>query len=88
MCHISIDIPDAVLYDMNMNWEDATKYAKRAMAVNLYVQDGVSIGYCAEIAGMTETEFMKYLGDRKISIFRYDDLSDLDKEVANAKDYC
>lgn len=30
--------------------------------VKYYTKNGVSIGYCAQIAGMSEEEFVRYLG--------------------------
>ncbi len=48
---------------------------------NLY---GVSIGYCAQIAGMPEEDFIKYLGKNHVSIFKYDDISEFIEEMDNA----
>ena len=44
----------------------------------------VSIGYCSRIAGMTEEEFIKYLGQNHISIFRFDDEEEFLEELDNA----
>ena len=44
----------------------------------------VSIGYCAQIAGMTEEEFIKYLGKRKVSIFQFDNKAEFLEELENA----
>ena len=57
MCQVAIDIPEAVLYDTRMSREEACQFAKRAVALGYYSQSGVSIGYCAQIAEMTEEEF-------------------------------
>lgn len=59
MCELAIKIPDAVLYDTRMTKEQALCFAKRAIALSYYTQNGVSIGYCAQIAGMTEEDFIK-----------------------------
>lgn len=72
MCQISIRIPDAVMYDIHMSEEEAAAFARCMVAVGYYTQNNVSIGYCAQIAGMTEEEFIKYLGKRKVSIFQFD----------------
>lgn len=58
MCQVAIDIPEAVLYDTRMSREEACQFAKRAVALGYYSQSGVSIGYCAQIAEMTEIIFL------------------------------
>ena len=58
--------------------------ARQAVALGYYTQSGVSIGYCSQIAGMTEEEFIKYLGRNHISIFRFDDEEEFLEELDNA----
>lgn len=84
MCQIAIDIPEAVLYDTHMTPEEANGFARRAVALCYYSQNGVSIGYCAQIAGMTEEDFIEYLGDNNISIFHFDDKEEFFGEMVNA----
>ncbi len=84
MCQIAINIPDEVLFDTKMNREEANRFAKRAVALGYYTQRGVSIGYCAQIAGMSEEEFIKYLGQNHISIFKYDDENEFLEELENS----
>lgn len=72
MCQIAFSIPDEVLFDTKMTREQASKFARQAVALGYYTQSGVSIGYCSQIAGMTEEEFIKYLGKNNISIFQFD----------------
>lgn len=67
-----------------MNREQANQFARRAVALGYYTQSGVSIGYCAQIAGMTEEEFIKYLGENHISIFRFDDRKEFSEEADHA----
>lgn len=84
MCQLAINIPDAVLYDTRMSKEEACDFARRAVALGYYTQSGVSIGYCAQIAGMSEEDFIRYLGKNHISIFRFDDEEEFLKEMNNA----
>ncbi len=84
MCQIAINIPEAVLYDTRMTPEEANEFARRAVALCYFSQSGVSIGYCAQIAGMTEEDFIEYLGDNNISIFHFDDKEEFLEELANA----
>lgn len=84
MCQIVLSIPDQVLYDTKMNKEQANQFAKQAVALGYYTQSGVSIGYCSQIAGMTEKEFIKYLGQNHISVFRFDNEKEFLEELNNA----
>lgn len=84
MCRISIRIPDAVMYDTHMNEEEAASFARCMVAAGYYTQNNVSIGYCAQIAGMTEEEFIKYLGKQNVSIFRFDNIAEFLEESGNA----
>ena len=83
MCQVAIDIPEAVLYDTRMSREEACQFAKRAVALGYYSQSGVSIGYCAQIAEMTEEEFIRYLGKNHISIFKFDNEKEFLEELEN-----
>lgn len=84
MCRIAIDIPNEVLFDTKMNQEEANRFARCAVALRYYTQSGVSIGYCAQIAGMSEEEFVRYLGNNRISIFCFDGKEEFVEELNNA----
>ena len=84
MCKISIEIPDAVLFGTNMNLAETTSFARQALALEYYTQKELSLGYCAEIAGMTKFEFIQFLGRHNISIFQFDSEEEFIRDVANA----
>ena len=84
MCQIAFDIPNEVLFDTRMNKEEANIFARRAVALCYYTQNGVSLGYCAEIAGMSKERFIRYLSENGISIFHYDDEEEFMEELNNA----
>lgn len=84
MCQITFSVPDEVLFDTKMNREQANQFARRYVALGFYKQNGVSIGYCAQIAGMTEEEFIRYLGQNEISIFQFDDREEFLEELERA----
>ena len=84
MSVIAVKIPEAILYDTRMNESETEKFIRRLVALEYYKNQGVSIGYCAEIAGMTEEDFLKFLGENKISIFKFDDEAEFLSEAANA----
>ena len=49
----------------------AHKDAKLSVAIDLYLNENVSVGYCAVVSGLSEEAFIQELGKRKISIFRF-----------------
>ena len=44
----------------------------------------VSIGYCAQIADMTEEDFITFLGQNHIDLFRFESDEELMRDIANA----
>lgn len=84
MCQVAINIPNEVLFDTKMNQEEANQFARCAVVLRYYTQNGVSIGYCAQIAGMTEEEFIKYLGRNHVSVFHFDNEEEFLEELRNA----
>lgn len=84
MCMVAVNIPNEVLYDTRMSVEEAGAFARRNVALGYYTQSGVSIGYCAQIAGMTEEEFMRFLGENNVSVFHFDDEVEFLEEMKNA----
>ena len=84
MCQVLVDIPEEVMYDTRMQVEDATRFARQMVALGYYTKNGVSIGYCAKIAGMSEEEFIFFLGKNQIEIFRFDSEDELLRDIENA----
>ena len=83
MCQVAINILNEVLFDTKMSQEEANQFARRAVALGYYTQNGVSIGYCAQIAGLSEEEFISCLGRNHVSIFRFDDKEEFLEELKN-----
>ena len=84
MCQVTVSVPDAVLFDTRMDIQEVAAFARKMVALGFYVHNNVSIGYCAEIAGMTEEEFMVFLGRNHVDVFQFDDEEELLRDVANA----
>lgn len=84
MYTFDVKIPEAVLFDTHMNKEISASCVRRATALYYYTKLGVSLGYCAEIAEMTKLDFIRFLSENEISIFDFDDLSDLERDIDNA----
>ena len=49
-----------------------------------YTKLGVSLGYCANIAEMPKTDFIRFLSENGVSIFDFDDKEELIEDIANA----
>ena len=84
MCSVAVEIPNEVLYDTKMTDTEASQFASQMTALGLYAWRKVSIGYCAKIAGMTEAEFISFLGQHGVSIFRFDNEEELLRDIQNA----
>ena len=84
MCTVQVEIPNEVLYDTHMNQKEALAFARQMVALGYYTRNNVSLGYCAQIAGMSEGEFILFLGKNQISIFRFDDENELLRDIENA----
>jgi predicted HTH domain antitoxin len=84
MCAISINVPEEVLLDLHENQKDFAEYMQKILALDLYRNKRVSLGYCASIAGMTKEEFMKYLGMNGISVFSFESEDEFMEELGNA----
>ena len=84
MFQVMINVPNEVLFDTHMSTAEATTFARKMVALGYYTQNNISIGYCAEIAGLTEEEFIGFLGQNKIDIFRFEDDEELLRDVENA----
>ena len=84
MCQVAVAIPDEVLYDKDMSIADAQAFARRMTALGLYADSNVSIGYCAQVAGMCESDFLRFLGTYGVGVFDAYELSELEEDVRNA----
>ena len=84
MCQVAVSIPEEVLYDTRMSAAEAERFARLMTALGYYTRSNVSIGYCAQIAGTTEEDFMRFLGDNGVSVFSFEDEAEFARELANA----
>lgn len=84
MCVMSINVPEEVLLDLHEDKNSFVDYMRKMLAVDLYQNKKVSLGYCAGIAEMTKEEFVRYLGTKNISIFAFSTENEFLEELANA----
>lgn len=66
------------------NQDDHADYPDKMIALDLYRDTRVSLGYCAGMSKMTEEEFIQYLGLNEVSIFSFDSESEFLKKLENA----
>lgn len=85
---LNISIPETIVLSARQSNREFEMEAKRAIALKFYADEKLSLGQAAELAGFSKFEFMKYLGDNHISIFRYEsDKCDeeLQSDIINAE---
>jgi len=59
MCVVSINIPEEILPDLHEDKKDFADYMKKMLAMDLYKNNKVSLGYCDSVAEMTKEEFIQ-----------------------------
>lgn len=86
----NISIPEAVVISTRQSYKEFEADAKRAIALKFYADEKLSLGQAAELAGFSKNDFIKYLGNNNISIFRYesdDYVEELRSDIINAERY-
>ncbi len=84
MCVVSINVPEEILLDLHEDKDNFAEYMKKMLAVDLYKNKKVSLGYCASVAEMSKEDFIKYLGMNGVSIFAFTSEGEFVEEMANA----
>lgn len=84
MCVVSINVPEEILLDLHEDKKDFAEYIKQILAMDLYKNKKVSLGYCASVAEMTKEEFVQYLGRNGVSIFSFASDNEFIEELENA----
>jgi len=65
---ILIDLPSDILLTLNESESNLKKLIKSSFAIQLYLQQKVTIGKAAQIAEMSRLEFESFLSKHEISI--------------------
>lgn len=79
-----VEFPEEILVSLKTSEDELIKEMKLALAVKYFKEKKLSVGQAAELAEMPEEDFMRYLGEEEISIFRYDDFEELEEDIENA----
>lgn len=67
---INIELPADILLTLNESEQELKKQIRTYFAVQLYLQDKVTIGKAAQIADMSRLEFETFLSQQNIAISR------------------
>ena len=80
-------MPQSFVHDPKVGAEEVLSRIHKEAAIELYLHYNVSFGYCAQIAGMSEEEFIRLLGEHQIGIFDYMDENELTKDFQSVQAY-
>jgi len=79
---VNISIPEEILLSLRENTVEFANSMKLMSAIQLCEKQKLSIGQAAELAGLPEEDFIKVLGENKISIFGT--INDISGDFQNA----
>lgn len=65
---INIDLPSDILVTINESEKELKKRIKQSLAIQLYIEEKITIGKAAQIAEMSKFEFETLLSENKIPI--------------------
>jgi len=85
---LNIAIPETVVLSTRQSNKEFEMEAKKAIALKFYADEKLSLGQAAELAGFSKLDFMKYLGENHVSVFRYETdnyAEELKRDVINAE---
>ncbi len=82
--NINVAVPQEILLTLREKEYDLALDMKRWTALKLYTDKKLTIGQCAELAEMNEEDFIRYLGENKISIFAFNNSEELKEDIRNA----
>ena len=87
MSQITLNIPQEVLFDLRATESSFSRYAKSFIAMDLYRNKNIALGYCAQLAEMPKDDFVRFLGANDISIFEFNNEEEFLEEADNALRY-
>ena len=82
LVNINVPVPEEVLLSLRAGNNEFASQMKSLAALKLYENHKLSIGQASALAGMDEAEFIKFLGQNKVSIFG--SASDIEEDFRNA----
>jgi len=79
----TLEYPEEILISLKEDEKHFLKEVKILAAVKLYELNRLSLGKAAELAGVDKVDFIKVLGEHKVSIFKLTK-EELAKDIKNA----
>lgn len=79
----TFEYPEEILISLKEDEKHFLKEVKMLAAVKLYELNRLSLGKAAKLAGMDKVDFIKVLGEHKVSIFKLTE-EELAKDIENA----
>jgi len=79
----TLEYPDEILISLKEDEKHFLKEVKLLAAVKLYELNRLSLGKASKLAGLDKIDFIKVLGEHKVSIFKLNE-EELAKDVKNA----
>ncbi len=83
MNRLSIELPEEALAALQVSPEEATREARRILAIHWYAQGRISQGTGARIAGLSRHDFLIALGEAEVPAMQVD-RGELREEIARA----
>lgn len=84
MLNINVNVPETILVALREKNNEFANNMKKYTALKLYEMNKLSLGQSAELAGMNEEDFIKFLSENNVSLFSYMTKDILEKDVQNA----
>jgi len=79
---INVTVPEEILLSLRENVQEFAHNMKTMAAIKLYENQKLSIGQSAQLAELSEEDFIKVLGKNKLSIFGT--IDDIEEDFQNA----
>jgi len=83
MTTLNVSVPSELFIVLRENENQFVSNMKKFTALNLFKSNKLSVGQCAVLAGVSEEDFIYFLGENKVSIFEYLDEAELRKELSH-----
>ncbi len=90
MCQVAFEIPNRLMDEAGMNEKDMNTFSRQMLAVGLYKQGRLSLGCCASMAGISESDFIDFLSTMGVILYgnmKADDMAG-EREAINAFFIC
>ena len=81
---INIEYPESLANSLKLSSKDFEKEIKMSSMVKLFELGKVSSGTAAKVLGLSRLDFLDHIANYKVSVFNYNDLNDLNEDIANA----